>query len=638
MSVGLSRMAPDLPWLPEPDDWVGQMQALSSGQPVNPVALSRLASSNLDFVRTAALDRAVMTARAQGWLASPPHACRLAMLGSATVSHLGAGIRVAGLRRFMDVEVYEGTYGQYWRDIFEEASSLAGFAPTAALLSLDPWHLTAGLPPDATPEQRDRALREMLEHIVHCWGGLQDRFHCQVIQQLPLPVFAPDLGANEHRLAASRADFLRRLGFALRELSDTHGVDLLSLDAAIEQDGCALWHNRALWMRAKQEISPVAAPAFGDRLVRLVTAKAGRSAKCLVLDLDNTLWGGEVGECGPEGIDLGQGSATGEAFLAVQHYALTLNARGVVLAVCSKNDADKAMAPFEIHPEMLLRAHHIASFRAGWGPKPDALREIAAELNLGLDALVFLDDSAFERGLVRAELPEVAVPELPDDPAFYPMRLADAGYFEGLTVTRDDRNRAASYQANRQRNELKATHTDLGAYLADLGMEMVWRPFAATDLNRLAQLSGRTNQFNLTGRRRDREAMQAVMDDPTMLGLQFRLRDRFGDNGLIAFAITRIDAPTCLYIENLQMSCRVLGRRVEEAILAVLMAQAQSLGLSALVGEYVPSTRNGLVGDLYPRLGFSQTSMTPDGGRLYTLTTDTCEHSHVPIRIQRADA
>jgi len=638
MSVGLTRTAPDLPWLPEPDDWVGQMQALSSGQPVNPAALSRLASSNLDFVRTAALDRAVMTARAQGWLAASPHACRLAVLGSATVSHLGAGIRVAGLRRFVDVEVYEGTYGQYWRDIFEEASSLAGFAPTAALLSLDPWHLTASLPPDATPEQRDRALSEMLEHIVRCWGGLQDRFHCQVIHQLPLPVFAPALGANEHRLAASRADFLRRLGSALRELSDTHGVDLLSLDAAIAQDGCALWHNRALWMRAKQEISPVAVPAYGDRLVRLVTAKAGRSAKCLVLDLDNTLWGGEVGECGPEGIDLGQGSAAGEAFLAVQRYALTLNARGVVLAVCSKNDVDKAMAPFETHPEMLLRAHHIASFRAGWGPKPNALREIAAELNLGLDALVFLDDSAFERGHVRAELPEVAVPELPDDPAFYPMRLADAGYFEGLTVTSDDRNRAASYQANRQRSDLKATHTDIRTYLADLGMEMVWSPFAATDLNRLAQLSGRTNQFNLTGRRRDREAMQAVMDDPSMLGLQFRLRDRFGDNGLIAVAVTRIDAPACLYIDNLQMSCRVLGRCVEDAILAVLQAQARRLGLNALVGEFIPSPRNGLVKDLYPRLGFSEIDMTPDGARLYTLAPDTCECAEIPIRIKRASS
>lgn len=614
------------------------MQALSSNQVTDPLTIFRLAGSNLDFVRTGALDRAVMAARAEGQLEPLSHTCRLALLGSATLSHLGAGIRIAGLRRHMQVDILQGAYGQYLQEAFNGSSPLADFAPTTALLSLDPWHLTACLPPEATAKQRDAALTETLDHIVRCWTVLQDRFHCQVIHQLPLPVFAPDLGSNEHRLPASRADFLRRLGFALRNLSDARGVDLFSLDDAIAQDGWALWHNPALWLRAKQEVSPVAAPAYGDRLVRLIAAKAGRSAKCLVLDLDNTIWGGEVGECGPEGIVLGQGSAMGEAFLAVQRYALSLNTRGVVLAVCSKNDRDKAFAPFETHPEMVLRPHHIASFRAGWGPKPDALREIAAELNLGLDALVFVDDSAFERGLVRAELPEVAVPEMPEDPALYPQRLADAGYFEGLTVTGDDRNRAAAYHANRQRNDLKASHADVGSFLANLGMEMVWSPFAAADLNRLAQLSGRTNQFNLTGRRRDRDGMQAIMDDPTMLGLQFRLRDRFGDNGLIALAVTRIAPEARMHIENLQVSCRVLGRTVEEAILKVLIMEARRLGLRELVGEYIPSPRNGLVKDLYRRLGFTETGAAPDGTTFYTLITDKRETPQTPIRIQKEDA
>jgi len=557
------------------------------------------------------------------------------MLGSSTISHLEAGIRVAGLRRALRVEILRGGYGQYWQEIFADDSPLKSFAPTVTLLTLDPWHLTAGLPINATTAQRDTVLAETLSRIIRCWNGLQERFRCQVIQQVPLPVLETDFGNNEHRLPASRADFLQRINFELRGLSDTKGVDLLSLDSSVAQDGCKLWHSPALWFRAKQEVSPVASPVYGDRLVRLIAAKMGRSSKCLVLDLDNTLWGGVVGECGPDRIELGQGSAAGEAFLAVQRYVLALNARGVVLAVCSKNDADKAMSPFQSHPEMLLRPHHIASFKAGWGPKPDALREIAAELNLGLDALVFLDDSAFERGLVRAELPEVAVPEVPEDPALIPNLLGDAGYFEALTVTKDDRNRTATYQANRQRNVLKAAHSDLGAYLADLGMVLEWRSFAVKDLSRLAQLSGRTNQFNLTGRRRDRDEIRALMDHPSVLGLQFRLRDRFGDNGIIAMVVARVGPDNCMHIENLQMSCRVLGRNVEKAILTVLAAEARRLGLQAIIGEFIPSSQNTLVKDLYSRLGFTKPVKSPDGALFHTLALDGFEMPQTSIRIEK---
>ena len=220
-----------------------------------------------------------------------------------------------------------------------------------------------------------------------------------------------------------------------------------------------------------------AVPLYGDLVGRLLAAKQGRSAKCLVLDLDNTLWGGAVGDAGVEGFVLGQGSALGEAFVAFQSYARELSRRGVILAVCSKNDEASALEPFDRHPDMVIRRSDIACFIANWTDKASNIRAIAQELNIGLDSLVFVDDNPFERNLVRRELPMVAVPEVGDDPSSYVRAIADAGYFESLAVTDEDRERTSQYHGNRARVALRASTTDLGSYLCDLGMQLIWRPF-----------------------------------------------------------------------------------------------------------------------------------------------------------------
>lgn len=643
MSSSYSEQAPNLPppaprldWLPRPETLNARLRALaiaSAPSLDNTVALARC---DLDFLQTGALERVCLSAMRGGLMEAPGPDVRLAVLGSATTAHLEAGIRIAGLRRRLMVEVRHGGPGRYWQDIFGEAVAVDDLRPTAVLLSLDPWHLTAGLPQKATEQQRRVVLSETMDRIRRCWDGFRARFGCQILHQMPLPVLESDLGGNDHRLPGSRAELLRRLASELRDRADEHGVDLLSLDLRAAQDGCDRWHDRVLWLRARQEISPRAAPIYGDLVMRLIAARMGRSAKCLVLDLDNTLWGGEVGECGVEGIALGQGSAQGEAFVAMQRYALALNARGVVLAVCSKNAPAAARGPFQSHPEMLLRLDHIAVFKAGWGPKPEAIQTIADELGLGTDALVFVDDSAFERGLVRAALPEVAVPELPDEPAHVPRRLADAGYFEALSITPEDRSRADDYLANRDRGALKRSLPDLDSYLRELGMKLEWSPFNAADIPRLAQLSGRTNQFNLTGRRYDIDRLRLLADDPCIETFQFRLRDRFGDNGLIALAVVRREARRRLVIDNLQMSCRVLGRRVEEAILSVLAERAHRLSQEAIIGDCVPGARNGLVQDLYPRLGFTETGNSREDARRYILMLERYEAPKLPIESRRA--
>ncbi len=300
-------------------------------------------------------------------------------------------------------------------------------------------------------------------------------------------------------------------------MAEADSVDVLAVDDRAARDGISKWHDTALWHRSKQEIVPTAAPFYGDLVSRWAAATQGRSFKCLVLDLDNTVWGGVIGDDGLDGIVLGQGTPLGEAYIAFQDYAQELSRRGIILAVCSKNDATNALEPFEKHPDMVLRRGDIASFVANWGNKPDNLRTIAQELNIGLDALVFLDDNPFERNLVRHELPMVAVPEVSDDPTGYAVALSDAGYFEALSLTDEDRERTSQYQSNKARDALRAAVTDLPSYLRGLEMRLVWQRFDNIGLQRIVQLINKSNQFNLTTRRYTEADVIAVMADPELI-------------------------------------------------------------------------------------------------------------------------
>jgi FkbH-like protein len=610
----------NLYWLPEPEDWRNRVRALALDADRVWDSAVALANTRLDFIRTNALDETVRRTLGEATpagLATKP--VRLAILGAATLAHLHAGIRVAGLRRGIHITTYENDYGQYWQEIADTTSALHDFAPTTVLLSLDGHHLVGGLSAAMADADADALLQETTARIQNCWQLLKSAFGCHIVHQLPLPVHPAILGLNEHRLPGSRQAFLERLSAALRPIADAEGVDLLSLDTRVAIDGIKAWHDPGMWHRAKQEVSPAATPMYGELVARLIAAKQGRSYKCLVLDLDNTVWGGVVGDDGLDGLVLGQGSALGEAFAAFQDYARELSRRGVILAVCSKNDEANAIEPFERHPEMVLRKSDIASFVANWSDKAANIRAIAQDLNIGLDAMVFIDDNPFERTLVRQELPMVAVPEVSDDPTAFPSTLADAGYFEGLWVTDDDRARGAQYQGNRQREALKASATDLPTYLRSLEMQLVWRRFDQIGLQRTAQLINKTNQFNLTTRRYTDQDVLAIMNDPRAFGLQLRLIDRFGDNGIISVLIGRMQNDEDLLIDTWLMSCRVLGRQVEPTSVNLIAEQAKLLGAKRLIGEYVPTKKNGMVKDHYAKLGFTVVEVAADGASRATL-------------------
>ena len=622
----------DLHWLPTIMDWRERLKALPSDPSVAWEKAVALANTRLNFVLTNALDDTIRRVLPEGPPALPTKKVRLAVLGSATLTHLLAAIRVSGLRRGIWIDTYESNYGQYLQDLSDPGSALQAFKPTAILIALDAYHLTAGLTASLDRAGADVALQQVQGRIVDVWQLAKQTFRCPIIHQAVLPLYLPVLGNNEHRLAGSRARFVTQLNQAIRVMAEDAGVDILAVDDRATRDGVSRWHDSALWHRSKQEITPAAGPLYGDLVGRWLAALQGRSFKCLVMDLDNTLWGGVIGDDGMDGIELGQGSPLGEAYVAFQDYTRELSRRGIILAVCSKNDEANAMEPFESHPDMVLRRGDIASFVANWSNKADNIRAIAQELNIGLDALVFIDDNPFERDLVRQELPMVAVPEVSDDPTGYPVAISDGGYFDVPVVTNEDRERTTQYQGNKARDALKAAVTDLPSYLRGLDMQLIWRHFDRIGLQRIVQLINKSNQFNLTTRRYTKEDVIAVMADRNAFGLQMRLLDRFGDNGIIAIIIGRLQADRDLYVDSWLMSCRVLGRQVEPATLNLIAQEADRLGARRVIGEYIPTKKNALVKDHYARLGFTVLETDAAGGNRNLLNlaaftpAETCIH------------
>jgi FkbH-like protein len=619
-----------LSWLREHDDWEAARQRIGGSEPSEQASLLRdLANSRMDFAQVIKLGRALDRALAAAGGALPGvQGVRLAILGSATTSHLVPGIRVAGLRRGLAIEVYEAPYGMYWQELTDPDSGLFAFRPEALLLALDAHHVAG-----AAGSTAEGALDLMRR----CWGQAREAFHCQILQQTVLPVFPDLLGNNESRLPYLPAAVVARINELLRPAAEAEGVDLIAIDRFSAAEGLQTWHDPAMWHRSKHEVHPRAVERYGEQVARVVAAGRGRSSKCLVLDLDNTLWGGVIGDDGLEGIELGQGSGNGEAFVAFQRYAQQLAERGVILAVCSKNDEANALEPFLKHPEMVLKREQIACFVANWSDKATNLRYIAETLKIGLDSLVFADDNPVERALVRRELPMVAVPEMPEDPALYVQTIAAAGYFEALRVTNEDLARGEQYQANAERERLKETVTDMGGYLESLRMVLTVQPFDRVSLARVTQLINKTNQFNLTTERMTESEVQERMNDPRVVTLQARLSDRFGDNGIIAILIARVTGAEAV-IETWLMSCRVLGRKVEEACLNVLVGACAGMNAEHLVGVYKPTEKNGMVREMYRTLGFEPMDEAEGGATRWQLGLGEFVPRSVPMQVEQAGA
>ena len=599
-----------LHWLPElsdPESALAEIRATSGVQ--NKLAkIIDVAGHRLDFVQTGKLDRYLEQVLAELPEPSGLQPVRVAWLGSSTLEHLLPSARIAGLRRSMLVESYLAPYGQYRQELLDPGSGLTRFKPHVVVIALDHEAISLGSPLDAHAADVDARVHHSISELRGLWARASEGLRAVVIQQ-SIPNLAPRLfGSFDGIVAGSPASAIDRWNRAMIDAAAAARVAVLDLAACSAQLGHNFWFDPVRWLHAKQLVAPAATPLYGDLVARIVGAIRGRSRKCLVLDLDNTLWGGVVGDDGVERLVLGHGSPSGEAFASFQHHARKLKERGIVLAVCSKNESEIARSAFVQHPEMVLRLDDIAMFVANWDDKATNLKRIAEGLNIGLDALVFFDDNPAERALVRGELPAVAVPEVPEDPAYFIRTLDDSGYFEAISFTGDDLARAQQYKDNGRRIEAFESATDMDSFLKGLAMSLKIGRVDAQNLPRVTQLINKTNQFNVTTRRYTEAEVRAFAEDERNVTMHFRLIDRFGDNGLISVLLARpsSDTPHRLEIDTLLMSCRVLGRGVEQAILNALVERAARRGIRELVGEYLPTAKNAMVSELFARLGFAK--------------------------------
>lgn len=614
----------DLPWLPKPPEDFRQLcrKVQEAGTEEGRV-LRHLAGHGLDLNQLTRLAKAV--GPDIGALA-PLRPFRLGLLSNGTMDLIVPALVGSALRHGVALQVIAAPFDQAVQWALDPASPLQAAGSDAVLLAFD--HRAYGLRPQLAGG--DAAVTAALAKVATIRGGLAAGCGAPLIVQTLPPPPESLFGSYDHRLGGSLARLAEAFNQAVAD-----GPDLLLDVAAIARAvGTEAWHDPLQWHSAKLPFAPRFVPLYADHVARLVAAVRGLSRKCLVLDLDNTLWGGVIGDDGLEGIQIGQGNAAGEAHLALQEVALDLRARGIVLAVCSKNDDKVARQPFLEHPDMLLKADHIAVFQANWTDKPTNLKAIAATLNIGIDSLVFVDDNPAERAIVRRELPEVAVPELPPDPALYARTLMAAGYFEAVAFSDDDRRRAAQYHDNAKRAQLEASSTDLVSYLRSLDMTIHFAPFDAVARSRIAQLINKSNQFNLTTRRYTEAEVAALEADPACFTLQVRLADAFGDNGMIGVVICR-PAGGDWEIDTWLMSCRVLGRQVESAVLDEIVRATAERGIEALVGRYIPSGRNELVKDHYAKLGFAAAGTEEGGTTLWRLPVAGYVPFAPPMRVMR---
>lgn len=591
----------------------------------------RLATQALDTSQLERLAGTITKLVARGVDLKPLTPFRLGVIGTGTLDLLIPPLVASALRHGVLLDCVTGHYGQIAQEALDPASTINSAKCDAVLIAVDYRSLpiASSLAGRATAVAAGLSFIDMLRQGFRTNGGA-----ISIVQTFAAP---PEtlFGSFERQADASLRAILHNINAALAERASDSADLLLDVASLAETVGLEEWFSPRQWNYAKLPFSDSCVPLYADFLGRLLGAVRGKARRCLVLDLDNTVWGGVIGDDGMDGIKIAQGDAVGEAHLEVQKTALALRERGVVLAVSSKNTDEIARAVFREHPEMLLREEHLAVFQANWNDKAANIRAIAEELSLGLSSFVFLDDNPVERGLIRQLLPEVAVPELPDDPALYARSLLAAGYFEAIGFSDEDRKRADFYQDNAKRLALQTQSGGLDAYLESLAMEIRFAHFDATGRERITQLINKSNQFNLTTRRYTEAEVAEVEADPHAFTLQIRLIDTFGDNGMISVVIATDGEPGVWEIDTWLMSCRVLGRKVEQMVLRELALNARQRGIRRLQGVYRPTDRNGLVRDHYEKLGFKAVGQGANNETFWSFDTSQ-DVEAPPMKIDRA--
>jgi FkbH-like protein len=629
----MSALYTELQWLPGmPQGFAQRMKALEDRDGDLGSEIQALATHALDLTQLKRLTNVILRARAKGKSLRPLTPFRLAVVSNSTIDMIVPALIASAARHGIALEIVQPAYDQVAQQALNPESQINRSNADAVLFALD-YRALPIRPVPGNAEEAAEMIRGASGYLQRLRDGVRANSSALCILQTIAPPAETLFGHIDRTLSGTMRNVIDGINRHIGDLVYGSGDVLLDVAALAETVGLANWHDPRLWNMAKLPFSHELIPLYADHVGRLLAAIRGKSRKVLVLDLDNIVWGGVIGDDGVAGIRIAQGDAAGEAHLAVQRLALDLRQRGIVLAVSSKNTDHIAREPFEKHPEMLLKLGHIAVFQANWSDKATNIKAIAEQLSLGLDSFVLLDDNPVERQLVRSLLPQVAVPELPEEPALYARTLASAGYFESVTFEQEDLNRAAFYQSTAQLAELQNQVSGVDEYLASLDMTITFQPFDAVGRARITQLINKSNQFNLTTRRYTEPEIEQAERDPAVLTLQVRLADIFGDNGIISAIICRPAEAGTWDIDTWLMSCRMLGRKVETVVLRTIVDQARTAGVSRLTGTYEPTRRNELVAQHYAKLGFTKLSEDESGTTHWELLLDNAEMEIAPMKV-----
>lgn len=534
---------------------------------------------------------------------------KAAFLRSFTVEPALPLLKASALVHQIDPTFHLGDFNTYSQDILNPASELYKFDPKVVFLCIqtrdllpDLWSRFTDLEPSRVTEVVDAAARE-LKQLIKTFRS-NSKAHL-VIHNFEQPA-APSAGVLDQQMETSQTEAIARLNQELRRAArEFSNVYVLDYDGLVARRGREAWRDERKFVLARMPIAANQLIYLAREWMRFLVPISGRACKALVCDLDNTMWGGVIGEDGMTGIKLDQ-EHPGVAFRNLQRVIQDLYQRGVILAICSKNNLADAMEAIEKHEGMLLKPDQFASFRINWQDKAQNLREIAKEINIGVDSLCFIDDNPAERMWVRSQLPEVTVIELGTDPMTFADALRNTPVFERLSLSEEDRLRGKMYAENRLRAELQSTAGSLDDYYKSLQMSVDITGVTPESLTRIAQLTQKTNQFNLTTRRYSEQQIQEFAASPDSGVAAIRVRDRFGDNGIVGIAIYK-KAGEALEIDSFLLSCRVIGRSIETAFLSYVADQAKARGLTKLTSSFIPTKKNAPAKDFLANHAFTCT-------------------------------
>jgi len=532
---------------------------------------------------------------------------RIALLGDCATQHLAIALKGYAYTKHLALDIFDGDYNQILPQIVDKNSEMYAFMPDAVLILMCVENLYKMWSKTAVNERAEFAEKTFFD-IQNNWGYITSN-SSSVILQFSFAEYDDLIFGNYACKHSSSFIFqLRKLNFLLMErCTENKNVYIVDLCGIQNRIGREIIHDPKLYYIAKMPFSLAALPSIAANIISVIQSLRGVVNKCIILDLDNTLWGGIIGDDGLAGIQIGE-LGSGRAFSEFQVWLKELKYRGILLAVCSKNDETTAKEPFEKHDEMVLKLEDFSAFFANWDDKASNIRHIQETLNIGMDSFVFIDDSPFERDLVRSLIPEITVPDMPEDPAEYLPYLQSLNLFETVSYSDVDSKRTEQYQAEAKREILRQQYADFDEYLQSLEMTAIVSPFDEFHIPRIAQLTQRSNQFNLRTIRYTEAEIKSILEDPSRITFYFMLKDKLSDYGLISVVILEKRNNNNLFIETWLMSCRVIKRGMEEFVINKIMETANKIGCEAVIGEYIRTPKNNIVADIYEKFDFSRIS------------------------------